>query len=1417
MNSAASSHPVMTSATEALSDPGREALRVSESRYRRLFETARDGILLLNADTAQIEDVNPYLIEMLGYSHEEFLGRKLWEVGAFADRAESKEMFAVLQTTGYVRYEDLPLKTKAGTNIQVEFVSNTYECEGIKVVQCNIRNISDRKIAEAKLQRYTQLYAALSECNEAIVHCVSEEELFLQVCRAAVQFGGMKMAWVGFVDTETLRVRPAASCGDDIEYLKDIDISVDVDSPFGRGPTGTAFRENRPHWCQDILNDPATLPWRERAARAGLAASASLPLRRKGIVVGTFTLYSGEVESFDESARDLLVKMAADISFALDHFAHQSQRRRTEEEIQFKNTILKTQQETSLDAILVVDENGKIISYNQRFIDLWRLSPELVSARVDAPVLQSVVAQVENPEAFASRVQYLTAHRDDTSHEEVALKDGRTIDRYSAPVTGADRKYYGRVWYFRDITQRKEAEHRIAYLNRVYAVLSSINTLIVHVRDRIQLFKDACHIAVAQGGFRMSLIAMVDQSANKIVPVAAASKDKELMIAIKAILSSSENAADTMIPRAIRENKLIVSNDSRNDPAVLFGKKYAKSGVRSIAIFPLMRSRKAMGVLALYASESEFFHEEELKLLAELAGEISFALENISRQEKLAMLARIRAVSSAISAAIIRIHDREALFKEACRIAVEVGAFRMAWIGVVEPKTLEGKIVAWYGGEDGFVDNIRLTARDGTPDSERPACRALRQLQPVLCNDIATDPSVSRFRDELLRGGHKSVGCFPLTVLGRPAAVIALFAGEAHAFDDEETGLLLDLSANISFALENIDGQQKLVNLARIRAVSGEINAAILRIHDRDELFREVCRIAVVAGGFSLAWVAVVDRDVMQLRPVAWEGLGRDYIERIPLSLNAADMEKFGLAGRAVCEKKPMIVDDMQQDPRVVLRADSRERGLQSLVTLPLLVSDTVVGVLVLYAKEIGFFDESEMKLLLEVAANISFALDHIEKAEKLDYLAYYDALTGLANRSLFLERLAQYMRSAGSAGHKLSLFLIDLERFKNINDSLGRPAGDALLRQVARWLTLNAGDAGLLARVGTDHFAVVLPVVKRDGDVVRLLEKTMAAFLGHPFRLNDAVLRVSAKVGVALFPDDGADADTLFMNAEAALKKAKASGEPYLFHTQKMTEMIAGKLTLENQLRQALDNEEFVLHYQPKVNLTSGKLTGAEALIRWNDPRTGLVPPGRFIPILEETGLIHDVGRWALRQAIEDYLRWRRAGLAAVRIAVNVSPLQLRHRGFIDEIKQAISIDAQAAAGLELEITESVIMEDIKGNIASLQAIRALGVTIAIDDFGTGFSSLSYLAKLPVDTLKIDRSFVVDMTVASEGLALVSTIIILAHSLKLKVVVEGVETEEQSRLLRLVNCDEMQGFLFSRPVPAEIFETRFLAPPPAA
>jgi diguanylate cyclase (GGDEF)-like protein len=403
-------------------------------------------------------------------------------------------------------------------------------------------------------------------------------------------------------------------------------------------------------------------------------------------------------------------------------------------------------------------------------------------------------------------------------------------------------------------------------------------------------------------------------------------------------------------------------------------------------------------------------------------------------------------------------------------------------------------------------------------------------------------------------------------------------------------------------------------------------------------------------------------------------------------------------------------------------------------------------------------------------------------------------------------------MISAAGAGQQLAVFLIDLERFKRFNDTLGWSAGDELLKQVAAWLSQNAGNVNLLARMDTDRFAVILPEVTHEGDAARSLEQTLAAFAAHPFRLDRTAYRMTVKVGVALFPDDGSSADTVFKNAEAALKKAKASGEQYLFYSQKMSDTAIGSFGFENRLRQALGNGEFVLHYQPKVDLVSGKLMGAEALIRWNDPLTGLVPPGRFIPILEETRLIHDVGRWALHKAIEDCKRWHEAGAPVIRVAVNVSPLQLRNQSFVAEVEAAIRAAAAPVGCLELEITESLIMENVTHSIVSLLAIRALGVSIAIDDFGTGFSSLSYLTKLPVDTLKIDRSFVFDMMSGADGMTLVSVIINLAHALKLKVVAEGVETEDQLRQLGALQCDEVQGFLIGKSVPAEIFEEQYLA-----
>jgi diguanylate cyclase (GGDEF)-like protein len=597
------------------------------------------------------------------------------------------------------------------------------------------------------------------------------------------------------------------------------------------------------------------------------------------------------------------------------------------------------------------------------------------------------------------------------------------------------------------------------------------------------------------------------------------------------------------------------------------------------------------------------------------------------------------------------------------------------------------------------------------------------------------------------------------------------------------------------------------------------ISASMVRVRDRADLFNRSCQTAVEHGEFEMAWIAIVDPNENRIVPVAWAGLDEPVMSAIEghFSSSEGTLDGKTLAARAIREKAAVVSNDVQNDESLIFGKMHAASGVRSLAVLPLIVSDNAVGVFALYTSKPEFFDAAGLLLLTELAGNVAFAIDHLERQERLDRLSYYDTLTGLANRRSFLERVTQYMLSAADEGHKMAVFLIDLERFKKLNDSLGRSAGDALLKQVAEWLAQNAENVNLVARLDADHFAVVLPKVMYEANVARVLEKTIAGFMKHEFSLNDAVYRMAAKIGVAVFPDDGTDADTLFNNAEAALKKAKASRDRYLFYAQKMTETVAISVGIENRLRRALEREEFVLHYQPKVNIVSGKLTGAEALIRWNDPVSGLTLPGRFIPILEETGLIHDVGRWALRKAIEDYQRWRNDGLPAVRIAVNVSPLQLRNQNFVAEIQQAVSVAADAAAGLQLEITESVIMQDVNHSVGSLLAIRALGVTIAIDDFGTGFSSLNYLAKLPVDTLKIDRSFVVEMVSATGGLTLVSVIINLAHALKLNTVAEGVETEEQLRQLRLLGCDEMQGYLFGKPVPVESFEQKYLSLSPSA
>ena len=440
--------------------------------------------------------------------------------------------------------------------------------------------------------------------------------------------------------------------------------------------------------------------------------------------------------------------------------------------------------------------------------------------------------------------------------------------------------------------------------------------------------------------------------------------------------------------------------------------------------------------------------------------------------------------------------------------------------------------------------------------------------------------------------------------------------------------------------------------------------------------------------------------------------------------------------------------------------------------------------------------------VLVTVVGERARAMHALRKRhDRLESFTHYDPLTGLPNTTLFRHQLVQLLGLGSESGRKVAVAVMDIERFRMLNDTFGRQGGDELLKQIAERLAPDITGTGIVARVDSNRFAVAYHGFEDEAAVARMASEKMERWFGPAYRLRRNELKLSARMGLALFPQDGDQPDVLYLHAESALNRAKKSGERCVFYTQKMSDRAAETLSLENKLRRAVERDEFVLYYQPKVDLHFRKITGVEALMRWKSPDLGLVPPMQFIPLLEETGLIVEVGRWALRQAVRDQRRWAEEGLNVPRVAVNVSSMQLRNRDFLEDVRQAVQ-RADGPPLIDLEITESHLMEDIAANIATLKKLRALGVGIAIDDFGTGYSSLAYLTKLPVTVLKIDRIFIASMLKDDDAMTLVQTILSLATSLKLCSVAEGVETEQQADMLALLGCDEMQGYLISTPRP---------------
>ena len=743
-------------------------------------------------------------------------------------------------------------------------------------------------------------------------------------------------------------------------------------------------------------------------------------------------------------------------------------------------------------------------------------------------------------------------------------------------------------------------------------------------------------------------------------------------------------------------------------------------------------------------------------------------------QQRIARLKDMYAAMSEANGVIVHTRSQEELFTAICRIAVEYAHFVFVRIALVDAKTGLAETVASAGEDKGYARRLVVSTDPRTIEGQGISSDALRNGRNVICNDVLAEPRTEPWREMLTDLGVRSIATFLLRCQGKVVGTLHLYAEPSGFFDDELVALLDKLAMNLSFALDNFQRER-----AR--------RAAEAALRESETRFRDF---SAAAGEY--VWEADLD--------------GRfTYVSsRVQSVWGYSDQE---LTGRTPAELMP---PGEAERVREWLRHNMRSDG--SFSDLEHTIVDRHGETRWVLINAVGMFDAGGKRVGQRgTGRDIT---DRKAAEARISHLATRDPLTELPNRMLFNDRLEQGILAARRTGQSLALLFIDLDRFKNINDSLGHQVGDLLLKEVANRMEgcIRKGDT--LSRLGGDEFVVTLEGLQQAEDAAQVAAKIIKA-LSRPCEIAGHTLNTSCSIGISIYPLDADDDRALMKNADTAMYHAKEKGRNnYQFFSPEMNVRAVERHTLETALRAALERQEFTLYYQPLVDTRSGKIVGMEALLRWHHPQRGVLSPATFIAVAEESGLIEPIGQWVLRTACQRAKAWQDNGYPALKVAVNISPRELiRPREFARGISRILSSTGLNPRYLELEMTERLLVQNADENIAVLRKLGQEGVRIAVDDFGTGYSSLSYLRQLPVDTIKIDRSFVRDVERDPEDRAIIEAIVAMAHSLGLQVTAEGVETRGQLDALARLGCDEYQGHLFSRALPAVEIAARFLAP----
>jgi len=1400
------------------------ALRESEERFHATFEQAAFGVAHTTTE-GEFQQVNSRLCQMLGYAAEELLVMKTRDLTHPDDRDTQDALRRQLLSGQRLSFAaEKRYVRKDGSNIWVNRTVTLARrsSTGARYLIQVIEDISERKRTEARLARLTRARRVMAECNHVLIHADDEARMLESMCRIVVESGGYTMAWVGYpTGDDRQAIRAVAHAG----FRGDTPMSAPVAwSADGRyqGFMGEVIATGKPHIARDILNDRRYERRRNRALQHGFQSSIALPLEVKGAVLGAIAIYAAEADAFDDEEITLLTDLVSDIAYGIVNLRtriarEQAEERSRETERRFRETF-----EQAAVGITRVDLNGVLVDFNQKFCDMLGYTRD--------ELLGKAIQDITHPGDYGQGSQYRAqlvqgAAKSRSGEKRFLRKDGTVLwaRRTMSTACDADGRPQYVISVVEDITERKMAEERYR------ATFDDAPVGIMHTRiedDRIlHVNPRFCEML----GYTHD--ELLEMATDDLLPAELRDTDRgnyrERMLSGELKTFSSERKFVRKDGSDLWANRTVsLARDATGRPL------YFIRIVEDIGERLLSSRRFALEhAVTQLLSESPTVDDAIPKLLQAICKSMNWAYGarwNWSEAEQTLV--------------------RNEYWSD---FTMDIAADEMEPWTRLRFRNPTGLVsCAWFERQPTWIADIR---RNDSLNRRHTAIK-LGLHSAFTFPIIAGGDTVgimeffgreARQPDEMLLKVAHSIGTQIGQFIRRKEAEQALAKSEERYRDvfeasplpmwvwDDETLRIVDVN---QAAIDRYGYSRDEFLRITVRDIWEPTQHGRYEKNIRDRTQQQYMRLERkhrTRDGRVIDTEVTARRLTLEGRPV-WLTLVNDVSERkrAESALRESEEQFRQLSGNIpqvfwmtdTTHRETLYVSpaaeimlgrpmkDVLSDRRALIRAVHKEDRVRVYAARKAAVEkgyDEIYRILrpdgsIRWIHDRAFPVHDPSGKVYRIAGIAEDVTERKLAEERLMQLAHYDVLTSLPNRVLFYDRLRQALAQARRNQWITGVMFMDVDRFKNVNDTLGHAVGDRLLQQVSERLSgsVRAGDT--VGRLGGDEFAIVLSNLSNADNAKLVAQKIMSSF-NEPFRLEGSEVFVTASIGITLYPDDSADQDTLIKNADAAMYRAKEAGRnAYQFYTREMGERGIALLNLEGGLRRALERNEFLLYYQPKASVASGEITGFEALLRWRHPERGLVMPDEFIPVLEETGLIVPVGEWVLNAVCLQLNEWARAGLDTVPIAVNLSARQFLARELGPAIKRILDTHRIDPALIELEITESSLMVNPGEATRTLEYLKSVGVGISIDDFGTGYSSLGYLKRFPLDSLKVDRSFVRDVTTDADDATITRAVITMAHALGLKVIAEGVETESQLAFLVENGCDQIQGFYLARPQPAE-------------